>query len=239
MTQNRSSAVMQQRIEAHDSLEDFPTPPWATRALCEKLRYAGEPIETQSVWEPACNRGYMARPLQEYFAEVFATDVHDYGWSGQQDEADFTFQSARPMLQPDWIVTNPPFRLAERFIQTGLRIATRGIAVFVRSSFVEGVGRYDALFRHTPESVFMPFVERVVLWKGVLLDPDVSITRWNKKRDQLVTEKPTSATSYCWLVFEKSHKGKGYVDRIAPCRKLLTRHGDYPPLPAHLGGQPE
>ena len=35
MTQNRSHAVMQQRHEAHDSLDDFPTPPWATRALME------------------------------------------------------------------------------------------------------------------------------------------------------------------------------------------------------------
>jgi hypothetical protein len=28
---------MQRRHEAHDSLDDFPTPPWATRALCERL----------------------------------------------------------------------------------------------------------------------------------------------------------------------------------------------------------
>jgi hypothetical protein len=38
VSQNRSSAVMQQRSEPHDSLDDFPTPPWATRALCEFLR---------------------------------------------------------------------------------------------------------------------------------------------------------------------------------------------------------
>ena len=38
MSQNRSSAVMQQRSEPHDSLDDFPTPPWATRALCQHLQ---------------------------------------------------------------------------------------------------------------------------------------------------------------------------------------------------------
>ena len=31
--QNVSTAVMQRRIEPHDSLDFFPTPPWATRAL--------------------------------------------------------------------------------------------------------------------------------------------------------------------------------------------------------------
>lgn len=35
--QNTSHAVMAQRIEAKDSPDDFPTPPWATRALCEYI----------------------------------------------------------------------------------------------------------------------------------------------------------------------------------------------------------
>lgn len=33
MSQNTSHAVMQQRHEAHDSLDDFPTPPWAGRMV--------------------------------------------------------------------------------------------------------------------------------------------------------------------------------------------------------------
>ena len=37
MVQNTSHAVMAQRIEAADSPDDFPTPPWATRALIEHV----------------------------------------------------------------------------------------------------------------------------------------------------------------------------------------------------------
>ena len=33
MAQNTSTAVMARRAEAPDSLDFFPTPPWATRAL--------------------------------------------------------------------------------------------------------------------------------------------------------------------------------------------------------------
>jgi hypothetical protein len=33
MMQNTSTAVMQQRVEAHDSLDFFPTPPWTTSRL--------------------------------------------------------------------------------------------------------------------------------------------------------------------------------------------------------------
>ena len=69
--QNTSSAVMAQRVEPPDSLDYFPTPPWATRALIEHvivpdLCPAGD-VYTASVWEPACGEGHMARPLAEYF----------------------------------------------------------------------------------------------------------------------------------------------------------------------------
>lgn len=47
--QNRSTAVMQQRLrdDVPDPLDYFPTPPWATRALCEWL--AGE-HDTRKRW---------------------------------------------------------------------------------------------------------------------------------------------------------------------------------------------
>jgi hypothetical protein len=237
MKGNTSAAVMQQRQEAPDALDDFPTPPWATRALCEKLTAAGEDLSGQAAWEPCCNRGFMARPLAEAFASVFATDVRDYGWDGQDGVADFLIDWGQDDPGADWIIANPPFRLAQGFIEQGLRLARRGVAVFVRTAFVEGQGRYDGLFRDTPERLFLPFVERAVLWKGVLLDPDLPVRRWNDRKQAFITEKPTTATSYCWLVFDKTHTGPGSIDRIAPCRTRLTRPGDYPPLPTDLDPQ--
>jgi hypothetical protein len=44
MRQNTSHAVMAQRFEPLDSLDDFPTPPWATRALCGYLVQAGHDL---------------------------------------------------------------------------------------------------------------------------------------------------------------------------------------------------
>lgn len=231
MVANRSSAVMQQRHEAHDSLDDFPSPPWATRALCEKLLSHGEPIHAQSAWEPCCNRGYMAKPAAEYFKSVYASDVHDYGWEGQDRVSDFLIDWASDAPDVDWVIANPPFRLAHEFIERGLQVAQRGVAVFVRTAFVEGQDRYEQLFLHHPEALFLPFVERVVLWKGVLLDPCVKIWRFNEKKDTHVEEKPTSATSYCWLVFTHDRPKFGKVDRIGLVREKLTRPGDYPALP--------
>lgn len=238
MTPNRSTAVMQRRVEAADSLEDYPSPPWATRALCEKLIDHGEALHLQHVWEPACKRGFMARPLGEYFDHVHATDVTDYGYPDQDGTADFLIDWGQDAPDVDWVITNPPFRLAADFVRQGLKVARRGVAVFVRTAFVEGQGRYHSLFRPTPEWLFLPFVERVPLWRGVLLDPDVPINTWSDRTQTVEVRKPSTATAYAWLVWTVDPPAVTVMERIGPCRARLTRPGDYPPLPEHMRADP-
>lgn len=208
MSQNRSSAVMQQRSEPHDSLDDFPTPPWATRALCEFLRreWADEPTDWADFTcrEPAANRGHMVKPLREYFGTVEASDVHDYG-AGFRVE-DYLFGPLPPIV--DWTITNPPFRLAEQFIERASQSSRHGFAVIVRAAFLEGQGRYERLFSKNPPSHVLQFTERVVMHKGRLA-PEGS-----------------TATAYAWLVWIEGEDGTRF-DWIAPCRKLLERAEDY------------
>lgn len=204
MSQNRSSAVMQQRSEPHDSLDDFPTPPWATRAACEYLLREGFDLSGADVREPAANRGHMVRPLGEYFRAVIPSDIHDYGAGFPQQ--DYLF--GPPPDRTDWTITNPPFRLAEQFIRRGLECSDH-VAVIVRSAFLEGVGRHRDLFSiHRPRLV-LQFTERVVMHKGKL------------------TAKGSSATAYCWIVWSKGNAGPADFDWIPPCRKRLERSEDY------------
>ena len=75
--QNTSHAVMAQRVEPASSLDDFPTPPWATRALVEYV--LDKPaLASMSCLEPACGRGHMAVTLAECFGSVTSSDVFDY-----------------------------------------------------------------------------------------------------------------------------------------------------------------
>lgn len=205
MSQNISTAVMQRRVEAHDSLDDFPTPPWATRALCEHV-IGVDGLSDMTVWEPACNRGHMAIPLAEYFDSVFTSDIHNYGWQGQGLTEDFLFPGNE--LPVEWVITNPPFRLAEQFIAKGLKTASVGVAVIVRSAFLESIGRYENLFRDNPPSIIAQFTERVVMVKG-RLDPVGS-----------------TATAYCWLVWQHGHPSTRFT-WIPPCRRKLERASDY------------
>ncbi len=224
MAQNTSSAVMQQRSEPDDSLDDFPTQPWATRALMKYVImphmdvYSPETIlRKSSVWEPACNRGHMAKPLMEYFGRVHTSDIHDYGYeSGEwcQDRVtDFLWPgSESPLIVKqgvEWVITNPPFRLAEQFIARAWQIkGVQGVAVIVRTSFLEGVGRYENLFSRSPPTLVAQFSERVPMVKGRL------------------TATGSTATSYCWLVWMMGEEGTRLI-WIPPCRKQLEIASDY------------
>ncbi len=145
MAQNTSHAVMAQRREALDSLDDFPTPPWATRALIEHV-ISGSDNASLSAVEPACGRGYMSQALAEYFGDVASSDVHDYGFAETRD----FLGPAHADASADWVITNPPFRLAEHFIDRSLPIARIGVAMLVRTVFLESVGRYQRLFSVSP-----------------------------------------------------------------------------------------
>ncbi len=203
MGANTSSAVMQQRSEPHDSLDDFPTPPWATRALLARLLPFGPVPKTCR--EPAANRGHMVRPLAEMFRSVKASDIFDYGAGFSQ--ADYLFG---PDPEPvDWTITNPPFRLAEQFIDRARRTSRIGVAVIVRTAFLEGQARYDSLFSKTPPALVLQFAERVVMHKGRL------------------APKGSTATAYCWLVWYWESKGTRF-EWIATCRAAMQRRDDYP-----------
>jgi len=202
--QNTSHAVMAQRTEPRDSADDFPTPPWATRALIEHI-IGPSTVAGLSCLEPACGRGYMARPLAEYFAEVEASDAFLYGFGSQRDFLDYPFEA----LSHDWLVTNPPFRLAEEFVERSLIVARRGVAILARTVFLESVGRYEGIFRDRPPSVFAQFSERVPMVKG------------------RVDAKASTATGYAWFVWHKDAIASPRLTWVPPCRRSLERVGDY------------
>lgn len=227
---NTSAAVMAQRAEPADSLDDFPTPPWAGRALCDMLDRRGVPLHTQHAWEPACNRGHLVRGLRDGFAAVYASDIADYGWPGMDAQFDFLMRwPAGDLPDADWIVTNPPFRLAEEFVRLALDRARVGVAMFVRVAFLEGVGRYRRLFRGRPPAFVLPFTERVVLHRSVLRQAGERY--WDAGAGEAGAWKTAStATAYAWVVWlVEAVEVETLLIPIPPCRARMERAGDYGP----------
>jgi hypothetical protein len=203
--QNTSHAVMSQRVEAPDSLDDFPTPPWATRALIEHVIGGKGAVADMSCLEPACGAGHMSKVLKEYFSLVQSADAGDYGYGQARDFLKSPYEAGGY----DWVITNPPFRLAQEFVLRSLAVAREGVAILARTVFLESSGRYRAIFQQTPPAIFAQFVERVPMVKGRL------------------DKSATTATGYCWLVWHKKTGGITRVVWIPPCRKILERAGDY------------
>lgn len=206
MRQNTSHAVMAQRVEAKDSPDDFPTPPWATRALMEYILENKDILRRQTCLEPACGAGHMVRVLNEYFGTVRHSDAYDYGFGPVRDFLTYPFE----LLSVDWVITNPPFRLSEEFVVRALRVAREGVAILARTVFLESVGRYRNLFEKMPPTKFAQFTERVPMIKGRL------------------DRKATTATGYAWLVWEKERQHSPKLMWVPPCRKKLERETDYP-----------
>lgn len=202
--QNISSAVMQQRGTNKTELDFFPTPAWATRALCTHI-LNNQSLSILNCLEPACGQGHMSKPLGEFFKDVSSFDIHSYGYGETINFLDYHANDAKF----DWIITNPPFNLAQDFIIKSIDIAEIGVAVLVRTNFLETIGRYNNLFTVYPPSIVAQFSERVPMIKG------------------RVDRKASTATGYCWIIWQKGKFCETELKWIPPCRRILEKDEDY------------
>jgi len=198
--QSKPSPILQRRILPTDSLDFFPTPPWATRAFVHEVLFANDMAHAdQSVWEPAAGEGHMAEPLRESFARVHASDVHDYGEGyaigsfvghGAQGGS-LDLDLARCPFRADWIISNPPFVLAREFVMRALDEAAVGVAFILRLAWLEAEERFEEIFSRRPPALIAQCVDRVPMHKG-RYDPTGSTTM-----------------AYAWFVWTRECRGNG------------------------------
>lgn len=153
-------------------LDYYSTPCWAARAVGELVQQLDP--GPHWAWEPACGAGSFAHGLADYFPRVFATDVHDHGGELQcGGPLDFLSAEADG-FEADWILTNPPFEHAQAFVERGLKRARRGVAVLIRTTWLDTLGRYPLFADGRCGLAWLaPFAERVPMQLGPW-DPDGS-----------------------------------------------------------------
>ena len=171
---------------AHErQAEDYyATEPKATEWLCKLERFKGP------ILEPSCGEGHMAKVLMAQGYEVEARDLVDRGYG---EVADFL---AIDNLEWDGnIVTNPPYKFAQEFVEKALSIIPEGkkVAMFLKLTFLEGKAR-RSLFRSTPP---------IRVW--------VSSSRLKCAMNGDFEAYGSSAAAYAWFVWEKGWKGDTIV----------------------------
>jgi hypothetical protein len=204
MISNDVNAALDHLVDLHDSLDDWQTPRWATRSLCDWLvhkqhersicSFAGSLPPIEELW---CAR------WQKYFAAVEPSDVHDYGVGFPV--RDYLVGPLPELV--DWTITNPPSALAEQFIARALATSRQGVAMIVETAFLGGKGRYERLFSVNPPSHILKIAEAIDKPKGMLCEDD-----------------PT-AGGHVWLVWMGEMPTR--FEWIAPCRKRMERASEY------------
>jgi hypothetical protein len=109
----------------------YETPPEAVRALL-----AVEPVPL-TCWEPAAGPGAIVSILRASGRAVIATDLVDWGCPDSQSGVDFLMERKAPAGVPA-IVTNPPFKLAEEFVEHAIKLAPE-VYMLLRLAFLEGL----------------------------------------------------------------------------------------------------
>lgn len=123
------------------SWDDYPTDPLWVKALCDRVELRGR------VWEPACGDGHMVRALADAgYDDVRATDIVRTG-------DDFLIND-----ESEWagsIVTNPPFRFLDAFIDRARELATEQVAMLMAIGALGGKKRSEALWHATPPALVL------------------------------------------------------------------------------------
>ena len=126
----------------------YPTPPEATIALVQFLRLERGTV----VWEPAFGEGDMGQALGACGLTVYGTDIRggqDFLVRDHPDGIDAPF---------NWIITNPPFSLAEAFIRHAAKIG-KPFAMLLKSQYWHAAKRAQ-LFHEIPPSYVLPLTWR-------------------------------------------------------------------------------
>ena len=151
------------------------------------------------VLEPCVGGGHIADVLKTVADRVDCTDLVDRGYDGTV-VLDFLEQNVSPIY--DWVVTNPPYKLAQDFIEQSLRATKDGghVAMFLKIQFLEGNKR-KLFFEETPPKTVYVFSKRQnPLRNGEALDEK---------------GKPWSSTMcFAWFLWEKGYSGKTTIEWI-------------------------
>lgn len=145
----------------------------------------------RNIWECACGNGNLSKRLEKYGYKVFSSDLVDRGYGvGNVD-----FLKQKKSFNGD-IITNPPYNLSTDFVLKGLELSKRKVAMFLKVQFLEGMGRYEKLFKNNPPSKMYVFVNRVNCYPN------------NKSVDF------RSGVCYCWYVWDKEYMGEPRIKWI-------------------------
>ena len=161
----------------------YATPPSAVDMLLDRETFS------KDIWEPACGKGHISKVLERNGYNVCSTDLIDRGYG--KGGLDF-LKCDNKNLNTD-IITNPPYRYAQEFVERSMEVISSGhkVAMFLKLTFLEGKNRRQMFEKYPPKVVY------------------VSTSRLTCGRNG--TEWLPSCICYAWFVWVKGFKGEPII----------------------------
>lgn len=239
-----------------DEDDDYETPAWSVRAIWPHVR----PI-TGTILEPCAGRGAIVEVLTSlydaryvYACELDYERAHRCGamakppqwcaigdWlSGSESDPAITVARSVPpgtFAHPRLIITNPPYRLAQRFIEKSLEtVAPIGgeVCMLLRLNFLGSQDRGAWLVDHKPDVYVLserPSFTRCLRWNAEFEDRcPLRLKPKNGKQgarcqralghEDDCTTYGTDATEYCWMVWGPQRRGMLHILPPGPYGRL-------------------
>lgn len=173
--------------EGEREVNDFySTDPHSLEIFLDKLKEDNVTLHSK-IWEPACGMGHLSKVLETNGYEVFSTDLVNRGYG----KSDINFFKTMFHWDGD-ILTNPPYKYAKEFVQHALDLIDNGnyVIMFLKIQFLEGKERRKLFDNNPPKYVYVNSTRQTCYING-----DMSV-------------KMSSASCYCWYIWEKGFKGE-------------------------------
>ena len=165
---------------------------YATEPKAAHLLLEVEPT-LNNIWECACGEGHLAKIFDSYGILNKASDLIDRGYGIVED-----FLLNKELYPNGDIVTNPPFKFAQEFIEHALSKVDTGrkVCMFLKVLFLEGKAHKQLFEKYPPKFVY------------------VSSSRLNCAKNGDFNRYNSGAVAYAWFVWEKGYFGNTVIKWI-------------------------
>ena len=173
---------------------------YATNPKAVEMLLTNYAFHAATILEPCVGGGHIANAINDFFTNtrvITGLDLVDRGYPNTIVQDFLTWETDKKF---EGIITNPPFSLAQEFIEKGMELLTDDgqMAMFLKIQFLEGAKRKELFEKYPPKYVYV-FRNRMATWNnGNETDPNTG-KRW--------------ATTMChaWFVWEKGFNGEPII----------------------------
>ena len=143
------------------------------------------------IWECACGEGHLSEVLKNRGYIVRSTDLIERGYG--ESGIDFLKEN-KPFLGD--IITNPPYKYAQQFVEHALDILYDGcrVAMFLKLQFLEGKARRKLYEKYPPKTIYVSSGRLCCAMNG-------DFDKYSK----------SNAVTYAWFIWEKGFRGEPTV----------------------------